>query len=115
MSDSRGMKVGDFLYSSWGYDQTNIDFYKVVGLVGKTMVEIMPVCSKLDSSNPPCDMVVPSDEPREYDVVLGMNRGDKNVFRKKAKDGSVTLRSGYYWASVCDDKPKYETSSGWGH
>ena len=23
-------KVGDILYSSWGYDQTNIDFFKVV-------------------------------------------------------------------------------------
>ena len=23
-------KVGDILYSSWGYYQTNIDFYKVV-------------------------------------------------------------------------------------
>lgn len=24
------LKVGDILYSSWGYDQTNIDFYKVI-------------------------------------------------------------------------------------
>ena len=24
------LKVGDILYSSWGYDQTNIDFYEVV-------------------------------------------------------------------------------------
>jgi hypothetical protein len=23
-------KVGDILYSSWGYDQTNIEFFKVV-------------------------------------------------------------------------------------
>ena len=23
-------QVGDFMYSSWGYDQTNINFYKVV-------------------------------------------------------------------------------------
>lgn len=25
-----GADVGDVLYSSWGYDQTNVDFYKVV-------------------------------------------------------------------------------------
>jgi len=29
------IKVDDILYTSWGYEQTNIDFYKVVGLVGK--------------------------------------------------------------------------------
>lgn len=28
-------KVGDILYSSWGYDQTNIDFYQVVAVNGK--------------------------------------------------------------------------------
>ena len=30
--------VGDILVASWGYDQTNIDFYQVVELRGKTMV-----------------------------------------------------------------------------
>ena len=25
-------KIGDILVSSWGYDQTNIDFYEVVGI-----------------------------------------------------------------------------------
>ena len=30
-------KVGDILYSSWGYDQTNIDFYQVVKVSGKTI------------------------------------------------------------------------------
>ena len=29
------ISVGDFFASSWGYDQTNIDFYKVVGLTPK--------------------------------------------------------------------------------
>ncbi len=32
------LKVGDILYSSWGYDQTNIDFYQVIELRGKTQV-----------------------------------------------------------------------------
>ena len=26
------VKVGDLFYSSWGYDQTNVEFFKVVGL-----------------------------------------------------------------------------------
>ncbi len=31
-------KVGDILYSSWGYDQTNIDFYQVIEVRGKMVV-----------------------------------------------------------------------------
>jgi hypothetical protein len=38
-------KVGDLFYDSWGYDQTNIDFYQVVG-VGKMSVVIREIASK---------------------------------------------------------------------
>jgi hypothetical protein len=38
-----GLKVGDVLYSSWGYEQTNIDFYEVVRLVGKASVAIRAI------------------------------------------------------------------------
>lgn len=30
-----GVEVGSVFVSSWGYDQTNVDFYKVVGLTPK--------------------------------------------------------------------------------
>jgi hypothetical protein len=30
------INVGDVLYNSWGYDQTNVDFYQVVEVKGKT-------------------------------------------------------------------------------
>jgi hypothetical protein len=33
--------VGDVLYGSWGYDQTNVEFFEIVKLVGKSTVEIM--------------------------------------------------------------------------
>lgn len=29
-----GYKVGDVLYASWGWEQTNIDFYEIVGVRG---------------------------------------------------------------------------------
>lgn len=32
-----GGDVGDILYSSWGYDQTNIDFYEVVRRTEKSV------------------------------------------------------------------------------
>jgi hypothetical protein len=36
----RGVSVGDILSSSWGYDQTNVDFYQVTALIGSTMCEL---------------------------------------------------------------------------
>lgn len=33
-----GVKVGDIFKSSWGYDQTNIDFYQVMAVTGKTAI-----------------------------------------------------------------------------
>ena len=37
------LAIGDVLRSSWGYDQTNIDYYQVVELVGKRSVRIRKI------------------------------------------------------------------------
>jgi len=37
------LNVGDILYSSWGYDQTNVDFYQIVELVGKATAVLRKV------------------------------------------------------------------------
>jgi hypothetical protein len=39
----RALQVGDVLMSSWGYDQTNIDYYLVTKLVGSQSVEIVEI------------------------------------------------------------------------
>ena len=39
-------KIGDILVDSWGYDQTNVDFYQVTG-VGKKSVKITPISSRI--------------------------------------------------------------------
>jgi hypothetical protein len=39
-------KVGDSLYQSWGYDQTNIDFYEVVEVLPKS-VKVRPISQLL--------------------------------------------------------------------
>lgn len=36
----RGLAVGDVLKTCWGYEQTNIEWFQVTALIGKTMVEI---------------------------------------------------------------------------
>lgn len=37
------VKPGDIFRASWGYDQTNIDYYQVVALVGKCFVEVREI------------------------------------------------------------------------
>ncbi len=42
-----GVKVGDVFKADWGYDQTNVDWFQVVELVGKSsarIVEVYPEC-----------------------------------------------------------------------
>jgi hypothetical protein len=43
------LKVGDVLHYSWGYDQTNCEFYVVTGVKGK-MVQITECASKTVST-----------------------------------------------------------------
>ena len=45
--------VGDILHYSWGYEQTNCEFWQVVGVKGKT-VEIREIAQK--STRPNCSM-----------------------------------------------------------
>lgn len=37
------IEVGHVFYSMWGYEQTNINFYQVTAIIGKTMVEVREV------------------------------------------------------------------------
>jgi hypothetical protein len=60
-------KVGDILYSSWGYDQTNIEFFKVVK-VSEFSVWIQEVGSKVvEVTGWAHEKVVPTDSS-EYQV-----------------------------------------------
>ena len=38
-----GLQVGDVLRASWGYDQTNIDYYQIIARIGAQMVEYRPI------------------------------------------------------------------------
>lgn len=65
------LKVGDIVYDSWGYDQTNIDFYEVVAVpsgksvkirkIKQTTIEHSPGAMSGSTSPVPGDFV--KDEP----------------------------------------------------
>jgi len=42
-SKPHNLNVGDVLVSSWGWEQTNVDFYKVVTVVSKRTVEVVRI------------------------------------------------------------------------
>lgn len=42
-----GVKVGDIFYASWGYEQTNNDFFQVIALVGESSVRVREVNPQL--------------------------------------------------------------------
>lgn len=44
------LQVGDVLRSSWGYDQTNIDYYQVTALIGTTMVEYREIGAQSEAT-----------------------------------------------------------------
>ena len=41
------IKVGDLFYTSWGWEQTNVNFFQVVELVGKSSVRVVEVMPKV--------------------------------------------------------------------
>lgn len=45
-----GVKVGDLFRCSWGYDQTQNDFYQVIALCGSSSVRVREVCPEMIES-----------------------------------------------------------------
>lgn len=69
-----GINVGDIFYNSWGYDQTNVDFYEVVRTTEK-MVEIKPIQSRVVEGGAYSQSVEPvRGSYRDYDVIIDTGR-----------------------------------------
>lgn len=49
-----GVKVGDLFHASWGYDQTNNDFFQVIALVGESSVRVREVCPVCEQAEAVC-------------------------------------------------------------
>lgn len=69
-----GINVGDIFYNSWGYDQTNVDFYEVVRTTER-MVEIKPIQSRVVEGGAYSQSVEPvRGSYRDYDVIIDTGR-----------------------------------------
>ena len=112
-----GPAVGDVLVSSWGYDQTNIDFWRVVSLTasGKS-ARIMPVAQRVVDYSTGSERVVPGtgDVFREQDevttsLIRWYGHGDRLAW-------CVGVPKGYRaTARLWDGRPVFQSAAGWGH
>jgi len=97
------LKVGDILDSSWGYDQTNIDFYEVIDVLDG-MVVVRKIAQR----------VVSTHEGGSEHVVPVPGKFVGPPLRKRVREGnSITVDDHY--ASPWDGSSRYQTSLGWGH
>ena len=80
MANVFGVKVGDIFKSSWGYDDTNTDFFQVIALVGEQSVRVrevaLPIVTEdqgLMSSNKTCRIVNDILPPLAFSVFIKDN------------------------------------------
>ncbi len=101
-----GLQVGDILSASWGYDQTNVNFYEITRVVGKASVELREVQSKAVRESGHAIYVVPAKGR--------WKRGSSTMKKRVSTSGSVKINSSIR-ASKWSGKPMYETSPYAGH
>lgn len=96
--------VGDILVASWGYDQTQNDYFQVVATKDKQIV-LREIASK----------TVRHEQGADYEVAVpNMFLGKPPIARLPNQWGGVKIddvRSAHKW----DGKPSYATASGYGH
>lgn len=101
-----GIEVGTIFSSSWGYDQTNVDFYEVVGLTPKG-VKIRKIAQSTEHEGYGQDRV--SAEAGRF-----VGEVETKILRGSADRPYLSMTS-YSTASIWDGSPKYATAFGFGH
>lgn len=94
-------KVGDIFECSWGYEQTNIDYYKIIELKGNVGIFVEIGCKMVEDSlyshGMACN-VIP--DPTEV-------KGEP--FRKIIQLGEVISLESYKYCHKSDCKPTYKS------
>lgn len=93
--------VGSFVYASWGYDQTNIDWFKVTARKGDWLT-LTPY--KALTHEPPGSFMSgtsrPSDEP------TGGKPIRRRIYVRDGEERGMAFARSYGWISAWDGKPK---------
>lgn len=89
-----GVKVGDIFEASWGYEQTNVDFFQVIALVGETSVRVRQVYPELIKE----DGISPMSSDRTYKMTNELlPPAPRSSFIEDQENGDLKrLKAGYY-------------------
>jgi hypothetical protein len=101
------VKIGEVFKCSWGYDQTNVDFFQVVGVTG-SMVEVRPIAQMSEETGFMSGECAPQ---------IGQYIGDSMRKKVSMSGGSPSIRihsfaNAYRMKPVAmvGDKPVFDTS-----
>ena len=98
------LAVGDILSGTWGYDQTNVDYYEVVKAKGKT-VDIRPIDLMIVDSN---------DCGQDFvKAVRGSYTGE--AMTKRPGEGNSIRIESFLYVHPWNGRAQYQTALGWGH
>jgi hypothetical protein len=97
-NETHGFVKGSILYASWGYEQTNIDWYEVIAVVSDKTVVIQKIAASVVSDGDMTGKSMPA--PGHF---IG------EPMRKRATRNGVSLTS-FSSASAWDGKPKRYSS-----
>ena len=90
------VKIGDIFYISWGYEQTNSNFYRVKALRGKTQLIIQAVDLEVTKSD--CFTSMSADIT--YNKSHYMLK-DRDVFINDNSNGKIVKICDYYKDEPC--------------
>lgn len=112
IAEMEPVKVGDIFYSSWGYDQTNVDFYEVLSVskTGKT-AKVVKVHGRTVDENRNITHVVAAPGTGNVEKAFTVHLRASG-WRDKAWYFNV---SSFQTAFAWDGEALYETAQGWGH
>lgn len=96
----RRIQVGAVFYTSWGYDQTNIDWYQVTALVGKNSLKVREI-GKIDASKPGMAWATGKSIPDVDNFI-----GPEQLVRANGDSFRVDRQYAHMW----DGKPKNWTA-----
>jgi hypothetical protein len=104
------VEIGQIVYSSWGYDQTNIDFYKVIRKTA-AMVELRAIGQKYLESTSSMSEYVVADADNELFESAHMSRAE--AIKKGAEIVSEMDGGNYVYAKYAAiSKHKAQFSNG---
>jgi hypothetical protein len=104
----RELGTGDVLMAMWGYEQTNVDYYKVVRLVGKASVELVKIGSKTEATGwlqgkciPDPDNVISEPFRRRVDGDSVRISSVARAYRQKPRElpGGVRVYDAHHYSS----------------